>query len=112
MKMKAIAFLTVLIISVISFTGCACKEPEEPKVVIKYKYLELNIPKLQAKPEFVKYDIKAVNLNGEDYYFMRRVDGNIMLNNWNSYKNWAETNYDTLKGIEESKIRRGKKDGK
>ena len=98
--MKWIAYLMVLMVLGSSLTGC--HECPEPKVVTEYKYLKVAMPKVQDKPQFIDYEIKAVNFNGEDYYFMRRLQGNIMLNNWNSYKDWSETNYSILKSIEDN----------
>ena len=96
--MKWILYLMVSIV-LVSLSGCStCPEPE---VIIEHRYLKMPIPKTKIQPEFIPYEIKGVNFNGEDYYFMRRIDGNIMLNNWTSYKNWAEINYNTLKSIED-----------
>jgi len=91
-----------MVLTVLAGSLTGCHECPEPKVVTEYQYLKVAMPKVQDKPQFIEYDLKAVNFNGGDYYFMGRVQGNIMLNNWNSYRDWAETNYSILKSIEDS----------
>lgn len=96
--LKRIAYLVVLIVLANSLVGC--QECPEPKVVVKTKYISKPIPKLQKRPIFIKYNMNMANINGKDYYFMETIDGNIMLSNWESYRNWSENNYKILKGLE------------
>lgn len=97
--LKTMILSAVLIISAISIIGCT-KACPEPRIVVKYKYLDRPIVSLKNKPKFMKYRIDRVSFNGKDFYFMTINDGNIMLANWLVYKDWAETNYNTLKNLD------------
>lgn len=96
--MKLILHSIVFLILVISISGCSkCPEPE---VVTEYKYLKIPLPNIPDKPLFVKYNMFEANFNGDDFYVIPRNDGAILSSNWESYKDWAETNYKILKALE------------
>jgi len=95
--MDLLKYLMISILLASSFTGCDPKP--DPKVVIEYRYVHPEVKPL-AKPKWVPYKMNMINFNGDDYYFMSKQDGNIMLTNWLIYKDWAEGNFKILRTLE------------
>ena len=108
---KSILHLIALTILAVSLSGCwPCPEPEkpepvEPKVITETKYVKVPFPKTQDKPKFVEYEMNLGNLNGTDYYFMTVPAGATLNSNWIVYKDWAETNYNTLIKLEKTDVK-------
>lgn len=101
--MRLIAHSVVFLILVISMTGCSWFDPEPPHVcepVTKIKYVKQPIPKIEPKPEPMEYDMIMTKFKGQEYYVIERSNGMIMSENWESYKSWAERNYNILKSLE------------
>lgn len=87
---------------VISFTGCGgCPLPPEPGVVVQIKYIKQPIPKIEDKPKFFEYNVILININGDEYYAIPRVDGSVLGTNWLQYRDWAEQNYKILKSLKD-----------
>lgn len=96
-----IALLIFCVILGISFSGCTdCPEPKEPEVIVKTEFIKRPLATISEKPKFVPYQMIMVNFNGDDYYAIPRVDGNILKTNWLQYQDWAVGNYKMLKDIE------------
>ena len=101
--MKRITSIIVLVILVISFNGCflckKCEIPPEPEIITEYIYIEHEIPEIHEKPEFKEYNLIMVNFNGKDYYLLEENEAAVLSLDWESYKEWCESNFEILKNL-------------
>jgi len=81
------------------FSGCFGKKCPEPEVITKIEYIKPVIPTLQPKPNAEKYTVKLMKIDNNDLYVIDKHSASIMSSNWESYKIWAETNFNILKSL-------------
>jgi hypothetical protein len=74
-------------------SGCSSKSP----IVVEKEYIEKECPTPLPKPNFDKYKVIILEINGEEYYALPKADAVTLVTNWVSYKNWAESNYILMK---------------
>lgn len=86
--MKATFFLILCVLG-LSFSGCATSTPE---IVKEQIYIKQTIPQLPEKKPIEPIQIFYVDINGETFIAMKPSQGILLINNWNSYKTWAEEN--------------------
>jgi len=83
--------------SFILLNGCST-EPCVPKtkVVEKIVYLRDDVPKPLAPPIGLKYNVEYIKYNDKNYIQMTIEDSNIMLLNYDRFRDWSLSNYKTL----------------
>ena len=92
----------LLIISAFSIFLSGCFEPQPPKIIVKYKYIYPPIVYVN-KPIPDTYSTYSVKFNNIDYICLDRPNAAILAGNWESYKAWAEVNFNILKSLDINK---------
>ena len=96
MPMRTTLFSILLLISVVSLTGCC----SQPRVVEKIVYVNPEVPE-NPRPIAMEFNPFVVEFQGNEYLCVTKGDAAILSSNWESYKEWAERSETILNDLRE-----------
>jgi hypothetical protein len=59
--------------------------------VTEYKYISEDLPPIPEEPVGMDYQTVVMKINGKTWYATDKVNSGIMLNNYNTYKDYTAT---------------------
>lgn len=92
-NLKNLKHIMILLLISVFFTACVSTQP----VITKVVYRDKQCPAPKPKPNFTKYEVLMLKINGKEFYALQKSEAIKLITNWISYKSWAETNYNLMK---------------